>query len=109
MSCGWLRSDNTVEVRQITIFVEAVPGAPVIDRFTVDPAQIMAGQCVDITWAISGNVTKVTLLRGNVDLWPGGAPVSGTCKIARQVRARLITRLKPPDQEEQVACSARFW
>ncbi len=70
--------DNSVEVRQITIFVESVPGAPVIDRFTVDPLQIMEGQCVDITWAVSGDVTKVTLLRGSVDLWPGGAPVSGT-------------------------------
>ncbi len=70
--------DNTVEVRQITVFVEAVPGAPVIERFTVDPAQITAGQCVDIIWAITGDVTKVTLLRGTVDLWPAGAPVSGT-------------------------------
>jgi heat shock protein HslJ len=70
--------DNTVEVRQITIYVESVPGAPVIERFTVDPPQIMEDQCVDITWAVTGDVTRVTLLRGNIDLWPGGAPISGT-------------------------------
>ncbi len=70
--------DSTVEVRQITIYVEPIPGAPVIERFTVDPQQILEGQCVDITWAVSGDVTGITLRRGNVDLWPGGAPVSGT-------------------------------
>lgn len=70
--------DNTVEVRQIAIYVETVPGAPVIERFTVDPSQIMEGQCVDITWVVTGDVRNVTLLRDNMALWPGGAPVSGT-------------------------------
>lgn len=74
-----VKLDNSVEVRQITVFVEQAPGAPVIERFTVDPPnQIMAGQCVDITWAVTGNVSKVRLLRDTVDLWPNGAPVSGT-------------------------------
>ncbi len=74
-----VKLDNSVEVRQITVFVEQVPGAPVIERFTVDPpSQIMAGQCVDVTWAVTGNVSTVKLTRNTVDLWPGGAPVSGT-------------------------------
>ncbi len=73
-----VKPDNSFEVREITIYVEPVPGAPVIERFTVDPPQIMAGQCVDITWNVSGQVNKVTLLRDSVILWPGGAPVSGT-------------------------------
>ncbi len=74
-----VKLDNSVEIRQITVFVEQVPGAPVIERFTVDPPnQIMAGQCVDITWAVTGNVSTVKLTRDSVDLWPGGAPISGT-------------------------------
>ena len=74
-----VKLDNSVETRQITIFVEQAPGAPVIERFTVDPpSQITIGQCVDITWAVTGNVSTVKLTRANVDLWPGGAPISGT-------------------------------
>jgi heat shock protein HslJ len=74
-----VKLDNSVEVRQITVFVETVPGAPVIERFTVEPPnQIMAGSCVDIVWSVTGNVSSVKLLRNNVDLWPGGAPISGT-------------------------------
>jgi polar amino acid transport system substrate-binding protein len=74
-----VKLDNSVEVRQITVFVESVPGAPVIERFTVEPPnQIMNGTCVDIVWSVTGNVSTVKLLRNNVDLWPGGAPVSGT-------------------------------
>jgi polar amino acid transport system substrate-binding protein len=73
-----LKRDNTVEVREITIFVQPKPGAPVIDRFTVDPPnQILLGQCVDITWQVSGNVTTVKLQRDSTMLWDG-APVSGT-------------------------------
>ncbi len=74
-----VKLDNSVEVRQITIFVEQVPGAPLIERFTVDPpSQITIGQCVDITWSVTGNVSSVKLTRGNVEIWPGGAPISGT-------------------------------
>ncbi|MDX1414785.1 MAG: transporter substrate-binding domain-containing protein [Candidatus Promineifilaceae bacterium] len=74
-----VKLDNSVEVRQITIFVEQVPGAPVIERFTVDPPnQITVGECVDIIWAVTGNVSRVSLFRNNTDLWRGGAPISGT-------------------------------
>ncbi|MBK9613677.1 hypothetical protein [Candidatus Amarobacter glycogenicus] len=39
------RLDNTVEVRDITVFVQPVVGAPVIHRFTVTPAdQVALGQ-----------------------------------------------------------------
>jgi len=73
-----LKRDNTTEVREITIFVQPKPGAPVIDRFTVVPStQITLGQCVDITWQVSGNVNTVRLRRDSTMLWDG-APVSGT-------------------------------
>ena len=72
-----VKRDGTVEVRQITINVQPRPGAPIIERFTVDPTQINFGQCVDLTWQISGNVSSVRLLRDQLVLWDG-APVSGT-------------------------------
>ncbi|MBK8987786.1 MAG: transporter substrate-binding domain-containing protein [Chloroflexi bacterium] len=72
-----LRRDNTFDIRQITIFVEQRPGAPVINRFTVDPNQINVGQCVAITWQVSGSVNTVRILRGGSLVWDG-APISGS-------------------------------
>ena len=71
-----LHRDNRVEIRQIRIDVEQVVGAPVINRFTVDPHQIEVGQCVDIRWEVQGSVDRVKLLRNNGALWDG-APASG--------------------------------
>jgi polar amino acid transport system substrate-binding protein len=72
-------NDGTVEVRQIRIeVIPPAPGAPVITRFTVDPSkQINLGECVDIQWAIQGQVNNVRLVRDNQELW-NGAPLSGT-------------------------------
>jgi polar amino acid transport system substrate-binding protein len=73
-----VKRDNSVEIRQIRIEVEPVVGAPIIDRFTVNPEfQITVGQCVDILWQVQGDVRRVNLLRNNVTLWDG-APISGT-------------------------------
>jgi len=73
-----VKNNGLVEVRQITIYVQSVPGAPVIDRFTVDPSiQVELGQTVNLTWQVSGNVQKVRLLRGDVVLWDN-APLSST-------------------------------
>jgi polar amino acid transport system substrate-binding protein len=73
-----VKRDNSVEIRQIRIEVEPVVGAPIIDRFTVNPEfQITVGQCVDILWQVQGDVRRVNLLRNNVPLWDG-APISGT-------------------------------
>jgi polar amino acid transport system substrate-binding protein len=68
---------GTSEVRQITIQVNQVPGAPVIYRFTAEPANIYTGQCVNLQWQVQGTVNRVNLLRDGTELW-GGAPLSGT-------------------------------
>ncbi len=47
-------TDGQVETRQITVFVETSAQKPSIDRFTVSPSSINAGQCVDISWQASG-------------------------------------------------------
>ena len=44
----------------------APPTQPTINTFTVVPAQIQAGECVQITWSTSGATWLVRLLRNNV-------------------------------------------
>jgi heat shock protein HslJ len=43
-----------------------VPSQPVIDTFTIVPAQIQAAECVQISWSTSGATWLVRLLRNNV-------------------------------------------
>ncbi len=51
--------------------------APIIERFTVDPAnQITLGQCVDIRWSVTGDVSSVRISSNGNSLWDG-APVQG--------------------------------
>jgi heat shock protein HslJ len=70
-------NNGSVEIRRITIFVEPNPQAPTINRFTVDPHQINAGQCVTIVWNVAGNVRSVNLFRDNSALW-NDAPSSNS-------------------------------
>ena len=80
-----VKRDGSVETRQITIFVQPKPGAPIIERFTINPTfQIELGQCVDLTWQVTGNVSEVQLLRGQTVIWDN-APVSGTMQDCPQV------------------------
>jgi heat shock protein HslJ len=73
-----VKLDGTVEIRQITIYVEPVAGAPVITRFSVDPEpQITVGQCVQIRWEVEGQVDRVNLTANNAVLWDG-APTKGS-------------------------------
>ena len=74
-----VKPDDQVETRQIRIDVTPLPPtAPVIARFTADPSfQIFAGQCVNLTWDVQGQVTKVTLTSNGAAIWDG-APVRGT-------------------------------
>ncbi len=71
-----LQRDGTFVIQQITITVTPAPGAPNIDRFTVEPTQILRGQCVNLRWQVSGNVSRVIVSRDGTPLW-NGAPVSG--------------------------------
>ncbi len=71
------KADGSVEVRQIVIYVDPVTDAPHIERFTVDPAEITAGQCVDIRWQLSGDVQMVNIYRNGAPIQQG-APLSGT-------------------------------
>ena len=70
--------DNRVEIRQVTVFVTPNPGAPVINRFTIDPPfQIPVGQCVIIQWQVTGSVNSITITRNTSAIW-SGASVGGS-------------------------------
>ncbi len=72
------RLDNTVEVREITVNVQPVVGAPTIHRFTVTPSdQVILGQCVTLNWWVEGQITTIRLFRDNTVIWDS-APVNGS-------------------------------
>jgi hypothetical protein len=68
--------DGTVETRQITVFVEQSVEKPQISSFTVSPSAISAGQCVEIKWSVSGDITNVQIGRNEVTIW-NNAPLTG--------------------------------
>ena len=69
--------DGTIQTRELTVAVTPVVGAPVISRFSANPAQINVGQCTNLEWSVEGNTSRVVLARNNVALWDG-APVRGS-------------------------------
>ncbi len=71
-----LRPDGLVEERQITINVTAAPNAPTINQFVANPPQITLGQCINLQWNVTGNVTRVTVSGNGRTLWDS-APSSG--------------------------------
>jgi polar amino acid transport system substrate-binding protein len=71
--------DNSVETRQIPIYVEPVADAPVITRFTADPAgQITLGQCVLLRWRVEGSLEILTLTANDQLLWDLAPAVGNT-------------------------------
>ncbi len=72
-----INRDNSVTVKTRTINVTQPVGAPVINQFSVDPPAITVGQCVNLRWQVSGQVSNVTLVINTVGVWPN-APVSGS-------------------------------
>jgi len=72
-----INRDDSVTVKTRTINVSQPVGAPVINQFNVDPPAITVGQCVNILWQVSGQVSNVTLVINTVGVWPN-APVSGS-------------------------------
>ncbi|MFC2037588.1 hypothetical protein ACFLYD_06450 [Chloroflexota bacterium] len=72
-----VKGDNSVEIRQIPIQVQAGAAIPVIQRFAVNPSgQISRGQCVDIHWNVAGQVNRVRIIRKRKVLWDN-APLGG--------------------------------
>ena len=73
-----VNNDGSVSLREITVNVEPVAGAPQISYYSVSPSgQIAVGQCVDIAWKVDGDVSKVAIFRNKEAIWDD-APVEGT-------------------------------
>jgi polar amino acid transport system substrate-binding protein len=86
-------TDNKVETRQITIYVEPAPDAPQITRFTVDPpGQIELGQCVVIRWTVEGDVADAVLMANDIVLWLG-APTQGQYEDCPTTAGRITYNL----------------
>ncbi len=73
-----LLADGTADIRQQRIDVQPPPiDAPQITSFAVTPDfQIIVGQCLQLTWRVTGEIEQVRLLRNDVALWDS-APLSG--------------------------------
>jgi hypothetical protein len=91
--------DNTVDVRQITVYVEAAPAAPQITRFTVDPAgQITLGQCVTLRWQVEGDKIDTVKLSANGNVLWEPAPTTGNtqdCPAAAGTVAYVLEAVGP--------------
>jgi len=71
-----LLTDNSVILRQVTVYVVPNTSVPQITRFTVDPPnQIALGQCVTVQWIVEGQVNTVNIFRNNSVIW-ANAPAS---------------------------------
>ena len=72
-----LRDGSIVtQTATVTVIPKPVP-APAVDKFTVTPIELNLGQCVTVEWAVSGEVSSVTIVRNETVIWPS-APVSGS-------------------------------
>jgi polar amino acid transport system substrate-binding protein len=69
--------NGTVEERQITVNVTAAPNAPTINQFVANPPQITFGQCVNLQWNVTGDITRIIISGNGRPLWEG-APSSAT-------------------------------
>jgi ABC-type amino acid transport substrate-binding protein len=98
-----INPDDSVTVKTRTITVNQPVGAPVINRFTVDPPAITVGQCVNIQWQVSGQVSNVTLVINTTGVWPN-APVSGSyndCPVTPGQSIYQLTATGPGGTSQQ--------
>jgi polar amino acid transport system substrate-binding protein len=87
-----VNTDNSITVKTRTITVNQPVGAPVINQFSVDPPAITLGQCVNILWQVSGQVSNVTLVINTTGVWPN-APVSGSYQDCPATTGQSIYQL----------------
>jgi heat shock protein HslJ len=72
-----VRGSGWVDVRRLVLHVEQPPEAPQIVLFETEPGeQVSEGGCVDLEWAVEGQIARVVLSRDQVILWDD-IPLSG--------------------------------
>ncbi len=73
-----VETNGTVQTPQIRIYVEQSTAAPYINLYAVEPSgQIAEGQCVNVRWDVTGNVSQVDLFRNDDRFWRA-APFRGS-------------------------------
>ncbi len=93
-------TNGTTQTQAIMITV--LPGsAPVIALFTVTPAQIQPGQCVNVQWDVQGQVQLITIARGHADLGWCANPWAGARLSSRKRDGELHTGSHGPRRPEQ--------
>ncbi len=71
---------GATELSSLRVDVQPAPESPFFESFTVTPGnEIAAGDCVDVRWRITGQVTHVRVTRNDTTLW-NGAPLRGTSR-----------------------------
>lgn len=102
--------DDSVEMRSIAIQVQQVAAAlPVIQTFGVNPSGTIApGQSVMVSWAVAGEVTRISLLRDSDVLWDG-APANGQIQDtpAQQGLVTYMLIVKGPQGESRAEAGVR--
>lgn len=86
-------TNGATEVRQITIQVnQPPPPVPVIESFSVTPAEVQVGACVSLSWRVSGGANKVQILR-NQDVILDGAQLTGSAQDCLSTPGQIIYKL----------------
>jgi len=91
-----LLTSGSTEIRQIQIQVIGGGGGgnPVIQNFVFTPGfQITLGQCVNITWNVTGNASNVRLTR-NSNVVVNNGPISGSIQECPQQRGEYVYTLQ---------------
>ena len=72
--------DGSLEVRRVTITVDANTEVPIQIRLATAPEnQVRSGECVELSWEVKGTVDQVRILRDDFVLWEG-APQAGNLR-----------------------------
>jgi polar amino acid transport system substrate-binding protein len=88
-----LRNGSNV-LKQITIQVTPVQGAPQITQFSSNPQyQVTLGQCLTLYWNVQGAVNRVALLGNGRAMWDG-APASGSYQDCPQGAGAITYQLQ---------------
>jgi ABC-type amino acid transport substrate-binding protein/heat shock protein HslJ len=75
-----VKLDGSIEIQQITIYVQPAAGGPIITHFSVHPpSQITLGECVEVRWSVEGTVNRVTITANGSPLWQH-APKKGNLR-----------------------------
>jgi polar amino acid transport system substrate-binding protein len=69
------------------------PNIPQIYRFLVNPTVIQLGQCVQISWETSGDVSAVNIFRNGSPIWVNG-PAIGTLQDCPQQSGQIMYEIQ---------------